>query len=204
MTPPPQVGDNAAGVALAAEIFAGATSARWPMYLRNVKQILRAAGGFDERRYGFGGLLELLRACQREGFVRMERDRRGGLRVFQGPSLGRGAQPVPEAVERPPVHTTLDAQVSEILEPPAALVVEGIEDVLEVNTATVIDTTAELLGRAKPRPGRNRVAGGGGQAPAEGTAGKATRKTAKKSGAVARRSSRSKKPTGEPAAGPRN
>ena len=43
-----------------------ATSARWPMYLRNVKQILRA-GNFDERRYGFGGLMDLLKACQREG-----------------------------------------------------------------------------------------------------------------------------------------
>ena len=65
-----------------------ATDARWPMYLRNVKQILRAAdGGFDERRYGFGGLMDLLKACQRDGLVRIERDRRGGLRVFQGPSL---------------------------------------------------------------------------------------------------------------------
>ena len=46
------------------------------MYLRNVKQILRA-GDFDERRYGFGGLIDLLRACMREGYVRLERDRRG-------------------------------------------------------------------------------------------------------------------------------
>ena len=71
-----------------AQILAAATTARWPMYLRNVKQILRQAdGGFDERRYGFGGLMDLLRACQREGFVRIERDRRGGLRVFQGAAM---------------------------------------------------------------------------------------------------------------------
>src|SRR6185295_12918924 len=81
-----------AGVQRAGRILAAATTARWPMYLRNVKQILRQAeGGFDERRYGFGGLMDLLKACQREGFVRIERDRRGGLRVFQGAAMQRAA-----------------------------------------------------------------------------------------------------------------
>src|SRR5262249_17837851 len=81
-----------AGVSRARSILAAATAARWPMYLRNVKQILRQAeGGFDERRYGFGGLLDLLKALQREGFLRVERDRRGGLRVFQGPMMQSAA-----------------------------------------------------------------------------------------------------------------
>src|SRR6185503_6879491 len=85
--PPVEViGDAAEGVRVAGRIIAAATGARWPMYLRNMKQILRA-GGFDERRYGFGGLMDLLRACQKEGLIRMERDRRGGLRVFQGSAL---------------------------------------------------------------------------------------------------------------------
>ena len=77
------MGSNADGVKVAGQLLAAAVNARWPMYLRNAKQILRA-GSFDERRYGFGGLMDLLRACQREGFIRLERDRRGGLRVFQG------------------------------------------------------------------------------------------------------------------------
>ena len=65
------------------------------MYLRNVKQILRAAdASFDERRYGFGGLMDLLRACQKESLIRLERDRRGGLRVFQGAALQRAAAPL--------------------------------------------------------------------------------------------------------------
>ena len=55
------------------------------------------AVGFDERRYGFGGLMDLLRACQRERLVRLERDRRGGLRVFQGAALQRGGAPAPRA-----------------------------------------------------------------------------------------------------------
>ncbi len=79
---------------------------RWPMYIRNVKQVLRAVEpGFDERRYG--GLVELLRAAQREGWVRIERDRQGVLRVFQGAQLLR-QMPVsvaPDVVEgdEPPV-----------------------------------------------------------------------------------------------------
>ena len=81
---------QATGVARVGMVLKTATNARWPMYLRNVKQLLRAAdGGFDERRYGFAGLVELVRACQKEGLVRLERDRRGGLRVFPGPSLQR-------------------------------------------------------------------------------------------------------------------
>jgi hypothetical protein len=63
------------------------------MYVRNVKQILRSADpAFDERRFGINGSLELVRACQRDGVLRLERDRRGVLRVFPGVALQR--QPV--------------------------------------------------------------------------------------------------------------
>ena len=47
--PPVRLGDNAEGVRVAGQHMAGAANARWPMYLRNVKQILRAAG-YDERK----------------------------------------------------------------------------------------------------------------------------------------------------------
>jgi uncharacterized LabA/DUF88 family protein len=71
-----------------------ASPLRWPMYVRNVKQLMRAGEpGFDERRYGFGGILDLLRGGQREGFLRLERDRQGVLRVFPGTSLERAAAP---------------------------------------------------------------------------------------------------------------
>src|SRR5207302_1957272 len=89
-TAPPATESAAEGVRLASQILTKATNARWPMYLRNVKQILRQAeGGYDERRLGFGGLMELLRALQCDGVLRVERDRRGGLRVSQGPSFPR-------------------------------------------------------------------------------------------------------------------
>jgi hypothetical protein len=123
------------------------------MYLRNAKQILRAAS-FDERRYGFGGLIDLFRACSREGLVRMERDRRGGLRLFQGPALTQGIAARPPTVEA--------AARAEIVEFPGGDSLpneeETPQEIIELQPAAVVDTTAELLGRAKPRKPRTRAA----------------------------------------------
>jgi hypothetical protein len=128
------------------------------MYLRNAKQALRA-GGFDERRYGFGGLMDLLRACQRDGLIRLERDRRGGLRVFQGAALARGTAPRVEPIE---VATAVPSEPDADAAPAEAVMVTDVNvltdadvlDVVEVPPADVVDTTAELLGRAtsKRRP----------------------------------------------------
>jgi hypothetical protein len=63
---------------------------RWPMYVRQLKQYLRGIDeGFDERKAGFTNIVEFLRACQREGVFRLERDRKGVLRVFPGTNLPR-------------------------------------------------------------------------------------------------------------------
>jgi hypothetical protein len=145
----------------AGQILGAATGARWPMYLRNVKQILRQTeGGFDERRYGFGGLMDLLKGCQREGFVRVERDRRGGLRVFQGSAL-QSTAPAP-VVSRPNLpQPDVEEYENQPIEAPRAEPIDSgnradvdHEDVQPV----LIDTTAELLGRAKPRQPRVRAA----------------------------------------------
>jgi hypothetical protein len=65
-----------------------------------VKQAMRAADpGFDERRHG--NLVEILRSVQRDGLVRLDRDRQGVLRVFQGPQLRLPVAPVREAIEEP-------------------------------------------------------------------------------------------------------
>lgn len=233
-----QIGDNTEGVRLAGQLLTAATTARWPMYLRNVKQILRA-GGFDERRFGFGGLIDLLRACQRDGFVRMERDRRGGLRVFQGPAIrpaagqpsqGQGNVSAP-TLPQPDVEGELEAEGEgeTDLEPSVEAATEtGVEttvdtveaiidvdpldaDIIEIAPVSVIDTTAELLGRAKPRRPRTRAAGapgsrvGGTPTPASTstrgarTAATGGRKTAAKKPAASTRrtttSSRGKKST---------
>jgi len=82
---PAVVGSAADGVRALRELLVAAPIRRWPMYLRNMKQILRqATPAIDERAYGFASLVDLLRASQREGIVRLERDRQGVIRIFQG------------------------------------------------------------------------------------------------------------------------
>jgi uncharacterized LabA/DUF88 family protein len=110
----------AEGVALVRRVLTeAATPPRWPMYPRQFKQFLRAAvPNFDERRYG--SIAELTRACQKDGLLKLERDRQGGLRVFaangaatraavpHGWSLLTGGQAAPplgeETGEGPEVH----------------------------------------------------------------------------------------------------
>src|SRR5439155_25080259 len=50
----------------------------WPMYLRNVKQFIKnAAPTWDERKYGFVSFLEAVRAAQKAGILKLERNRQG-------------------------------------------------------------------------------------------------------------------------------
>ena len=77
-----------------------ATPPRWPMYVRQAKQFLRTAiEGFDERKYGFASVVDLLRAAGKEGVLRIERDRQGAVRVFPGANLTpKVAAPVDDVV----------------------------------------------------------------------------------------------------------
>jgi hypothetical protein len=162
------------------------------MYIRNVKQLLRAAdGGFDERRFGFGGLMDLLRACQRDGLMRLERDRRGGLRVFPGAALQQASTPrAAQAPVLPQPDVAFDESVEMGYQPPAeaAVPADALEADADQNESQPIDTTAELLGRAKTRrPRAPRAASPGGNRKGTRAAAAAPRKTA------GRRSPRSKK-----------
>ena len=183
----------AEGVRLVGQILRGATAIRWPMYIRNLKQVLRSAnGGFDERRYGFGGLMDLVRACQRDNLIRVERDRRGGLRVFPGAALQpRAAQDTGSAADE---RTDSTASAADLV--PVGSVLndvtpdETMDDAMEAapsQTESIpVDATAELLGRAKPRRPRTRAAG------PIGAVTRSARKTAAHKPA-SRRSARSKK-----------
>jgi uncharacterized LabA/DUF88 family protein len=72
---------------------------RWPMYIRQLKQYLRAIDpAFDERKFGFETLGDLMRACQRDGLLRIERDRQGGMRVFPG-NIGQPSAETDAAIE---------------------------------------------------------------------------------------------------------
>jgi uncharacterized LabA/DUF88 family protein len=89
---------------------------RWPMYVRQVKQFLRNVDPtFDERRFGFASLNDLLRAAQREGLFRMERDRQGVLRFFQGNVM--------KPVEGEPID--IPAETAEVEESAAAEIAEA-------------------------------------------------------------------------------
>jgi hypothetical protein len=68
---------------------------RWPMYIRQAKQFLRNVDAtFDERKFGFASLVDLMRACQREGLFRIERDRQGVMRIFPGNVMQAVSEPV--------------------------------------------------------------------------------------------------------------
>jgi uncharacterized protein (TIGR00288 family) len=78
---------NAEGVRAVQRAFMAGTP-RWPMYIRQAKQFLKnGIEGFDERKYGFASVVDLLRAAAKVGVVRIERDRQGGMRVFPGANL---------------------------------------------------------------------------------------------------------------------
>jgi len=189
-------GDQADGVRLVGQILTAATTARWPMYLRNFKHLVRGAeGGFDERRYGFKGLIDLLRAGQREGLVRLERDRRGGLLMFKGPALQQTApspaiDSSPEVTEAEPEAGRLDTLNTQPVEAEHrfAREEEAEEDRFNVEPIPT-DTMAGSLDSSKRRRPPSRVA------TAAPVAARVPRKPTPKKPS-ARATKRSKKPAG--------
>jgi uncharacterized LabA/DUF88 family protein len=140
------------------EIFAHATQTpRWPMYVRQVKQFLRANDeGFDERKLGFGSIVDVLRAAQREALFRLERDRQGVLRVFPGVNLLQKPQPAPsdaeldaEAVVR--VAAARAAEMREGFGPMAESLAEAEEAVLTGNETPSFEGS-EVLAAAESQP----------------------------------------------------
>jgi len=160
---------------------------RWPMYVRQAKQFLRnAIENFDERKYGFASVVDLLRAAGKEGVLRIERDRQGAVRVFPGPNLT--TRPAAPRFEEPveldetvdvevPQRAVLDAPVVEesgevveqVVDAPPIVEAESIQEVAEDEPADEAVVEAE-----KPRRARARKTTGG-------RAQKATRPRARKS-----------------------
>src|SRR6185436_7100650 len=91
--PEPRVAD---GIREVRRLFQSAQNPpRWPMYIRQAKQFLRNVdASFDERKFGFASLVDLMRACQRDGLFRIERDRQGVMRIFPGNVMQSVAEPV--------------------------------------------------------------------------------------------------------------
>jgi hypothetical protein len=110
------------------------TPPRWPMYVRQAKQFLRTAiEGFDERKYGFQSVVDLLRAAGRDGVLRIERDRQGAIRVFPGSNVAQK----PRAVDPPlDLDETVDVEV-----PPESVVIPA--QVTVTDESPVVD--AEVM-----------------------------------------------------------
>ena len=112
------------GIRAVQHAFAQASPApRWPMYVRQAKQFLKARiEGFDERKYGFASVVDVLRAAAKDGVLKLERDRHGAFRVFAGPKL-TAPQPRVE-VDEP----SLDVAGEVVAEEPLMIAAEQIEE----------------------------------------------------------------------------
>jgi uncharacterized LabA/DUF88 family protein len=111
---PPVAGTPADALAELRKILETAHVRRWPLYLRNVKQLIREGNpSFDERAYGLANLVDLLRAAHKAGLVHVDRDRQGVIRVFQVtaaavPAPAAPIEPQPEPEPPPPVVESAD------------------------------------------------------------------------------------------------
>ena len=96
------------------------------MYVRQAKQFLRTAiEGFDERKYGFASVVDVLRAAAKDGVLKLERDRHGAFRVFAGPKLT-----APQFQEPVELDETIDVEVPQQAVQDAPIE-EAVEEVIE-------------------------------------------------------------------------
>ncbi len=143
-------------VQTAGRLFAAAKqNPRWPMYIRQVRQYLRAVDEtFDERKFGFAGIVEFLRACQKEGLLRLDRDRQGVLRVFPGPQFSRPAvapgAPTAQAVDETADLLDLGPADSQTSTPSIGLPL--LADIVVDDAAVIVE--GEISG---PEPGNEAV-----------------------------------------------
>jgi hypothetical protein len=148
--------------------------------VRQAKQYMRNVDStFDERKFGFNSIMDMFRAAQREGLFRIERDRQGVMRLFQGnvmqtpaadgtmvdaPAAPRAPRPWQPGDDIPDIH---EADRIEPVRPPQPEIVEG-DVVQEMETPQVLEgeqtgeeVPAEAQGEPQaeePKKGRGRAA----------------------------------------------
>ena len=155
---------NAEGVRAAQRAFVAGTP-RWPMYIRQAKQFLKnSIEGFDERKYGFASVVDLLRAAAKVGVVRIERDRQGGMRVFPGANLKAAAtHTVPESADMPDAVAEMPAElvaeaVTEVAADPPIVDAEYAEPALPLESAEGEAVDGEVVSAVEPpKRGRKRT-----------------------------------------------
>jgi uncharacterized LabA/DUF88 family protein len=155
-TPSPVVG----AISFVRRLFeqAGSTP-HWPMYLRGFKSFLRSSDpAFDERRLGFTGIHDLVRQAQREGLLRIERNRQGILRIYPGELF---PQPAPDKPESEPVPAAAESAMPEVQTSRAD--VQPPPDTPIVEAAPVLDEPPAEPAPAAPeeaKPRRKKAAKG--------------------------------------------
>jgi uncharacterized LabA/DUF88 family protein len=169
---------------------------RWPMYVRQVKQFLRTVDPtFDERTFGFHSLNDLLRACQRDGLFRMERDRQGVMRFFQGNvmrPLDGEAGGTPESEAEAQIRHGREAAAAadaeaEVVDGDVVQEIDAAPPVIEVAESAAVEEHPEATTEAQPieelpaRGKRKRAAKTASSPRARKTAGGKTRSPRKKS-----------------------
>ncbi|HET9263407.1 MAG TPA: NYN domain-containing protein [Vicinamibacterales bacterium] len=140
---------------------------RWPMYVRQAKQFLRNVdSSFDERKFGFGSLVDLMRACQREGLFRIERDRQGVMRIFPGNVMQSATEPiladtepdedfrgnVAEPEERAAEWTAGQEDVTE----PEVVEADAVQEIAPPPPVIDVEAAASAEETAAPRRSRSR------------------------------------------------
>ena len=120
------------------------------MYPRQFKQFLKnAQTDFDERRHG--SINDLMRACQKDGLLRLERDRQGGLRVFANTTASRSSVPHGWGLHHGNGgngHDTAPESIASPEEPVAEVIAEAVPPpVIEAQVTEVIEEAAPKVKR---------------------------------------------------------
>ena len=102
-----------------------------PLYLRQIRQLLRAAGSSIDERSGFRGLLDLLHQAQREGWLRLHRDRKGVWRAF--PAGGAATAAIPSTPSDAAIGAEAPLEPGQEIEP-------GLEQELEHEFLMPVET----------------------------------------------------------------
>lgn len=153
-------GQHAEGYAIIRDIFLrpGIVS-RWPLYVRQAKQVIRAANeGFDERRYGFNGIVDALRFSQREGLFRLDRDRQGVIRIYPGPLL---VVPGSEGADAPDAPTADEPVLGELFEGTPDTRPRVVQEGDDLHEPGDVNGNLARPGAAAPREGGGRRGRGG-------------------------------------------
>jgi hypothetical protein len=146
---PPTAKTREDSLALLKQAMAGQAekSPERPLYMRQVRQLMRSLDGqFDERQLGFHGLLDLLHQAQREGLLRLHRNRKGVWRIFPVTSA---ATPVPSASE--PATEAVPAP-EPTLAPQEAVVTPEPAEQFALVPPEVAQTVAEVAESIPPIP----------------------------------------------------